>query len=251
MKQIELLERFYFNNIKFTKFHHTDCRRGSPVNYIAYMKTGTAKIVSPNKTIYIKEGDMFYIPKGLSYQSYWYGNDKIVFLSFGFFSLATSQNTKFELQVIPPDKDLKEKLCCIPTNDTNIDCKSLSLFYDAMDRAIKLMKADVKNNEDVVAKKVKQCIQNNPYLSLNEVAKLCNISQPHLYSSFKKATNSTPNNYRQKILCQMAIDLLTTTDKPIEEISNMINFSSSSYFRKIIKKHTGYTPMQIRKKGAF
>ena len=67
MKHINLCENFYFNNIKFTKHHYTDCRMGCPVNYIAYMKTGTAKIVSDKKTIYINEGDVFYIPKGLKY----------------------------------------------------------------------------------------------------------------------------------------------------------------------------------------
>ena len=251
MKSIKLYDNFNFSNIKFTRYHHTDCQKGSPYNYIAYMKSGNAKIVSHHKTIHIYEGDTFFIPKGLPYHSYWYGNDEIDFLSFGFLELATNEKTKYELQVIPADDILKEKLFSIPTNECNVDCKSLSLFYDAMDNATKIMKPDVKNTEDAVASKVKQCIQSNPQLPLSEIANLCNISQPHMYSSFKKATGSTPNDYKQKIQCQAAIDFLITTDKSVEEISDMANFSSSSYFRKILKKHTGFTPKEIRKKGAF
>ena len=49
----------------------------------------------------------------------------------------------------------------------------------------------------------------------------------------------------------MGIDLLVTTDKKIEEIADMLNFSSGSYFRKVLKKHTGCTPREIRKSRAF
>lgn len=251
MNSIKLYDNFNFCNIKFTKYHHTDCQKGSPYNYIAYMKTGNAKIISDSKTIYVNEGDIFFIPKGLPYQSYWYGNDDIDFLSFGFSELATSVKTKYMLQVIATDNILKEKLFNIPTNECNVDCKALSLFYDAMDCATRHMERDAKSSEDAVTAKVKQCIQNNPNMQISEIARLCNVSQPHLYSSFKKATNSTPNDYKQSVQCRIAIELLTTTDKSIEEISDMANFSSSSYFRKILKKHTGYTPKQIRKNGAF
>jgi len=49
------------------------------------------------------------------------------------------------------------------------------------------------------------------------------------------------------VLCKKSIDLLQTTDLPIEEISGMMGFSSSSYFRKVLKEHTGKTPHEIRK----
>jgi transcriptional regulator GlxA family with amidase domain len=45
----------------------------------------------------------------------------------------------------------------------------------------------------------------------------------------------------------MGVELLLTTNKKIEEISEMTGFSSGSYFRKVLKKHLGYTPREIRK----
>ena len=49
----------------------------------------------------------------------------------------------------------------------------------------------------------------------------------------------------------MAVELLTTTDKTVEEISSLLRFSSAAYFRKVLRKHTGLTPKQIRKKSIY
>jgi len=80
---------------------------------------------------------------------------------------------------------------------------------------------------------------------------MCMISEPYLYTLFKKVTHITPNDYKQKILCEMGIELLLTTDKKIEEITTILKFSSSSYFRKVLKKHTGLTPREIKKTKSF
>ncbi|MBE6762725.1 MAG: AraC family transcriptional regulator, partial [Ruminococcaceae bacterium] len=63
--------------------------------------------------------------------------------------------------------------------------------------------------------------------------------------------DKTPNQFRNEILCEKAISLLTTTNKSVQEISDTLNFSSTSYFRKILKAHTGKTPLEIRKKSDF
>ena len=72
-----------------------------------------------------------------------------------------------------------------------------------------------------------------------------------MYSLFKKRVGTTPNDFRQRVLCDMGIELLLTTDKKVEEISDMLSFSSGSYFRKVLKKQTGATPREIRKSGYF
>lgn len=251
MKRIGFYDDFVFLDIKYTNYHHSDSRKGAPFNYLAYMIKGTAKIVSDTKTIQLKEGDVFYIPKNLSYQSYWYGDDEIEFLSFGFSKLNTSERTNCYLQIIPCDKKLIEKIINIPTNGSNVDCKTLSLFYDVMSEIISRLEYAREGNEETIVKKIKNLIREQPYSSMSEIAKKCAISEPYLYSLFKKVTHITPNDYKQKVLCEMGIELLVTTNKKVEEIADMINFSSSSYFRKVLKKHTGSTPRQIRKNRGF
>ena len=246
-----LLENFVFLNVKFHKYHYTDCRSGSPLNYLAYMQKGHAKITSNDHTIYINEGDMFFISKNLSYQSYWYAEDTIDFLSCGFHSLHTCDKFSHQLQIIPCDTDTTSLLKQIFTESEILDCKALSSFYTVMHKVIPMLKENAKSKESVAAEQIKNCIRNSPYDSLKEIAQKCAMSEPYMYAVFRKATGITPNKYKQQILCEKGIELLLTTNKKIEEISALTNFSSSSYFRKILKQHTGSTPREIRKKNGF
>ncbi len=249
MKFPFLSEEFFFYNIKYNHYHHTDQSGGSPVHYLAYMIKGNAKIVSSNQTIHINPGNVFYIPKNLQYHSYWYGNDEIDFLSFGFANLQTSQNINASLQVISCNDELSQKICSLPTVGTNMDCKTLSRFYDVMDSVMSFLKRSDQNNNEIILDRIKKTIQENPHLSIPQISKICSVSEPYVYYLFKNILHMTPNAYKQQILCTKAIELLLVTDKKAEEISDILHFSSSSYFRKILKKHTGKTPRQIRMSG--
>jgi len=251
VKKTGFFNDFIFLNIQFDKYHHTDMQKGAPVNYLAYMKKGRAKIVSENKTIDIKEGDVFYIPKNLSYQSYWYGDDIIDFLSFGFLSLHTSENIKAGLQKISCDNEILDKILKIPTKGNNIDLKTLRQFYEVMDEISPMLENSCEKNEEIIADKIKSCIADYPHLPVAEIAKKCAISESYVYPVFKKMTRLTPNDYKQKVLCEKGIELLLTTNKKVEEISDILHFSSSSYFRKVLKKHTGSTPREIRNNKGF
>ena len=45
-----LSDNFYFYRIRFEKYHYTDNRKGSPMNYIACMLKGRAEIISNRRT---------------------------------------------------------------------------------------------------------------------------------------------------------------------------------------------------------
>lgn len=251
MNSINLYDNFVFTNHKFTNYKYTDNRKGVYLNYVAYMKKGKSRIVSDRKTIHVNEGDIFYIPKRLSYQSYWYGEPEIDFISIGFDNLNIKDKTKFELQLVEKSDELVEKILNIPLSGSDTDCFALSKFYDLMADVLPKLIPDYKTNDEFMIKKIKSCIQKNPFSSISEIANLCSLSEPYVYFLFKNNTNITPNDYKQSVICQMATELLTTTDKTIEEIASVLNFSSSSYFRKIFKKHMGTTPKEVRKNQGF
>ena len=242
-------DSFCFFNINLKKkSHYTDARGGCPAYYLAYMIEGYAKIVSDKKTIYIKEGDVFYIPKGLSYQSYWYSNGhSLNWLSFGFDHLSTSEKSNFSLQVISCPESIAAKIKALPTVGTLVTCKILSQFYDIMADILPYMQTSTTGKGELTVEKAKKHMTEHPECNIPEVAKACGISEPHLYNLFRNITGTTPNEYRQQLLCQKGIALLSTTDKTVAEISSILNFSSESYFRKVLLKHTGYTPREIRK----
>ena len=87
MKEIDFYNKFEFNIYKFNRYHHTDNSK-TPVakHYFGCLIKGTAKIKSQNEELLLHPNEIFYIPKGLRYQSFWFGeNEKEVkFYSFGF-----------------------------------------------------------------------------------------------------------------------------------------------------------------------
>lgn len=251
MNNIIFSDCFRFVEICLEKYHHTDNRRGSPQHYIAYMKKGRCKIVSPERSIEVQQGDVFYIPMDLSYQSYWYGDSEIRFLSFGFNFFPDAEHKDFILQRIDCDSTLKQRIAAIPTMKQNIDSRTLGEFYGILAQLCTLMKTEPLGRDERLYRLVRKHIYDNPEARAAELARLCGISETTLYSVCKRASGKTPNGIRQEIVAEKAVMWLSSTDKSVQEISDTLGFSSTSYFRKSLRKETGKTPSEIRKKSVM
>lgn len=246
MKDIILSNNFNFNFFVLNKYKYTDNRKGSPYHYLAYMEKGSSKIVSNDITISIKAGEFFYIPKGLPYQSYWHSEDEIRFLSLGFNFFPESGDKEFLLQKINVDESLKEKIKKIPI-ERKTDSFILGEFYSVLTSLIPLMQYTVNNPKKQILEKAEKYIFENTNCKVSDIAKHCLLSESGLYNIFKKEIKLTPNELIQKIRCEKAVLILTTTDKSVEEVSDSLGFSSTSYFRKVLYRYTQKTPKEIRK----
>lgn len=247
MNDINFSTSFGFNIFKFEKFHLTDNSK-IPVNkhYFGCIIKGSAEIISKKEKIEVKPNEIFYIPKGLKYQSRWFSdnNGQIEFYSFGF--ELSPINKSFILQKINCSqkvKNLFDELCLeIPITDKGIG--KLYYFFGEISHNMKQAK---KATANPIIEKATEYMTEHPNFKISDIAKYCNVSTSSLYYIFKKYLNKTPNDVRLEILCEKAVLLLTTTDKSVQEISDTLGLSSTSYFRKILHKHTGKTPREIRK----
>lgn len=253
MNNAEFYKNFVFVIYKFHKYNCTDnaTNDGAPSNFVAMMLKGSAVIKTKSSALEIKEGDIFFIPKNLLYHSYWYGdeNDEIEFLSLSAQNLPLKENLHFTLQKLDCTSHAKDLLNRF-FDDLTVNCKTVGLFYSFLGEVVPNMQRDPTHHE-LILEKALHYIYSNPSAQAADIAESCNISEPTLYNIFKKSLNKTPNDVKQQVLCEKAVALLTTTSLSVEEISTELQFSSSSYFRKILKKHTNKTPSTIRKETSI
>lgn len=250
MNNTQFFNSFTFDRPRFYKYHFTDNRqKGSPTNYIGVMLSGTAEIESKKHKLLLKQGDVFFIPKGMPYQSSWFGNEDewVTWLSFGFDFFPVNLEGNLLIQKLECD-DSDILLLNTIAEEFTVSCKNVGTLYTFLGNILKNMKREARSF-DPIGEKALEFMQNTECYSIKDVADYCGISESGLYKIFKKRYDKTPVEMRQQFICEKAKELLTNTNLSVEEISVQLNFSSSSYFRKVMKKCLGKTPLCIRKES--
>lgn len=247
MNDIQFSNSFFFRLLSFNTFNRTDNRKGAPSHYFAYMISGKCKIVTDSYSVDISEGDIFYIPDKCSYQSYWYGEPEIKFISLGFLYFPNFGNKNYPVQVIPGGEEAVRLMYSL-AGKLRPDASDVGRLYTLAGLLIPLMSHSPVCRSKEIVEKTHAYLLLNPFASAAEMAKNCAVSEAALYAAFQKSSGSTPNQLKSRLLLEKAKDILIATDKSIEDISGSLGYSSASYFRKKFKEHFGITPRSMRKK---
>ena len=83
--------------------------------------------------------------------------------------------------------------------------------------------------------------------TLSDLASIMYLTPPYLS---KMINDSFGKGFKELLLeerMRRAIDLITKTDKPIGSIIESVGYENESYFHKEFKKHTGTTPLKLRR----
>jgi transcriptional regulator GlxA family with amidase domain len=86
----------------------------------------------------------------------------------------------------------------------------------------------------------------HPYAT-DELARSVCMSRWHFCRQFKEETGMSPIQYFQRLRAERAVNLLRTTELSVREICRTIGFESPAHVSRIVRKHTGKTPTQIRR----
>ena len=81
-----------------------------------------------------------------------------------------------------------------------------------------------------------------PYL-----ARLCNISEVYFRRIFRESLGSAPSEYRSALRLKRASDYLEYGEISVQEISDILGYSSVSHFIKEFKRLKGVSPLRYRK----
>ncbi len=86
-------------------------------------------------------------------------------------------------------------------------------------------------------------------ISVDELAKVANMSRRNFFRSFRLMTGSGPVEYLMKIRIQHASNMLINTDLSIGEIAENCGFYDSNFFCRKFREHVGCSPRSFRLTG--
>ena len=246
MNDIEFYKSFKFMEYTYEGPGGANNLNGIPIHFLGYLKRGHGTLTTRDGCIELSAGDLFYIPKGCKYRSYWFGDDLITFDSLGFEYFPLSEKNGFIIQKIEWSEEIK-KLYAPFLRSKELNATSIGCLYKLLGALEGVMTESPVSKKKGIVDKAVSLINDNPCLTMAEYAEKLGISESLLYSYFRSELGKRPNLVRQEALCRIAISLLTTTNLKIEEICDKVGISSASYFRKILFAITGKTPSEIRK----
>ncbi len=239
---------FVFQQLTFRGQHYTDARNGVQCHYIGQMQCGEGRILCETTELHLQKGELFYIPMGLKYESYWTGEPEVRFDSYGFSYFPMPTTVGYSLQKLPSTPVVTAAVEALAAHRT-VDCYSIGRLYLLLDALLPHMQREVYDAREQAVEIAMEWMRSQNKISVPELARRCRMSESGLYAAFRAVKQSTPIETWHHIQGEKAVNLLLTTDLTVEEIVDRLNFCSASYFRKILREVTGKTPREIRQQN--
>ncbi|MDR3140767.1 MAG: AraC family transcriptional regulator [Tannerellaceae bacterium] len=264
------------------KIHHADWNWknvNSPFARLYVVKNGVAKVIMPDGIHIIQPGYLYLIP---SFITHGYESDSTfthyyfhIYNEYDFFDL---HSFPFEIEACELDSLLVNRLLAINPNmelkrsdprsydNTQLLAKRLSdgspnlvasmetkgILSQLLSRF--LYKAQPKNNiSEIRIIKALQYIHEHIYedITINEVARYCNLNSDHFTRIFKKEMAITPLFYINKRKIEKAQLMLALNRKTVKEIAYELSFNNMTHFNKLFNKMVGVSPKTYRKTALY
>ncbi len=231
-----------------------DYTQGRTACGLCYVLEGTAIYkFNKSKSYTFREGDIFFIPEGVSYSAY--SNDNFHHYIINF-TVKTLKNTGFnenEITVLRGsyNKQIKglfnEILHFYMQKDIGYSMRAVGYAYAMMAEFIteyeKVALTNVNKQQLLFAKEYIDKHYKEP-ISIALLANLASMSETNFRRSFHRVFSDTPMRYRDKVRINYAKELLLYGFYTTNEIAERIGFSDVGYFCRFFKKQTGLTPKE-------
>lgn len=255
MEQILFYNTFSFRTIHLKSFHHTDNSKGVTSHFVARMQRGSSVIRTVSgEELHLSAGDVFYLPLGLQYHSYWTVDQSedpsVSWESYGFIHLPVHNETRYVMQKINPSAEAIGWLDRLKQNQT-VSPASVGYLYLFLSEVLPDFRIAEPDAKTTLLQTAFDYIQEHESFSVPNLARACGISESGLYALFRDYAHTTPVESKHRLIAERAVVMLTTTDLSVEAIASTLGLCSSAYLRRILKKQIGQTPLQIRKDAKF
>ena len=162
-------------------------------------------------------------------------NNNILYLYMKIFELFNKKTGNFKLEI---KIYLLEILLKILNYYDNAGIKKSEEYYKKIEDLSRL-------------KKVIIYIQNNytSNITLEEAAKITNMSMYYFCSFFKRIMGKTFIDYLLSVRIDKAKEILKSENISVTNLAYRVGFSNLSYFHRKFKEFTGFTPNKIKQKA--
>jgi AraC-like DNA-binding protein len=132
------------------------------------------------------------------------------------------------------------------------ETKSIEELTDVLNVMVDQMAEQIFSFQGVrhaaALRKVERFIQENysRKISLKEAADISGLSPPYFSTIFKEEMGENFSSYLNQLRVEKASRLLWETDQPLSEIASSCGFEDQSWFSKIFKNYTGFSPGRFR-----
>lgn len=232
-----------------------------PFSTIAVMQNGEGRFVTDNETVEVSCGQVFFIPVGSKYISYWHGADEIMYYAIHFHfenGYSDFSPQKFRLQNI--DKMGAETFLKYFQNvhrniiGNGFDfLKAYGEFYILYADLLPLLEcAKLQNSASQSIKNAVDFIEKNSEkeFTVKYLSDMCHLSESRFYALFQRTLGCPPIAYRNSVRIRKALTMLGG-EYTIDEIATQTGFSSAVYFRRVFKEIMGKLPSAYRKNLQF
>lgn len=83
-------------------------------------------------------------------------------------------------------------------------------------------------------------------VSVEELARMANLSSSHFAARFRQETGSSPLRYQTQLRMARARELLDTTDLPVGLVANEVGYGDPFYFTRLFTTVHGVAPVRYR-----
>ena len=145
----------------------------------------------------------------------------------------------------PFDMDFLQTIICNLIN--NRERKRLS--FSESESIATPQEATISQRDESFMLKLNELIRHNletEDISIEFLTDHMAMSRASLYNKVKVLTGLGVNDYTNRIRIEKAVELLTYTDKPINDIAGEVGFTYPRYFSTLFKKIKGVTPSQFK-----
>ncbi len=212
--------------------------------------TGSSNYIVDGKNVKLSAGEMILLPKGSTYECY--TTEKSINVSLNFKGDLINPEVKvYSLNDFYEKEYLTHSFSELWQFGSVADrYKCDSIFLDVISYISRMERLDIakKKNYDVIEPAIKY-LKTHIYdssLKIEDLHKVCGVSDTYFRRIFKKRFNVTPQDYIISSRLEYAKSIFESGDfESVKEVAELVGYDDPMYFGKAFKKKYGLCPVKF------